>query len=148
MKTKTYFVANDGTEHDRQELALKHEKFIADIAQAMNPLGEKYEEKECRFVNGEGYIQHDPADVLKAKTALIEICKTTVPDEFWNKYTPAEIHPMSYAGRLLDDCNRFLYRAWYRFMCIDVQGKEWGQPYYALHPEAGTHKRINPTEAK
>jgi hypothetical protein len=51
---------------------------------------------------------------------------------------------MSYAGRVINDtAPNFVYKAWYRFMCLDDQLREWGQPYYASHPEDAEYKRLN-----
>src|SRR3990167_4811519 len=141
MKTKIYYIAKDKTEHGSEAEAIAHEKFIDEIAAAIKPLGKRYDNGHCDYANGDGYVQHHVADVLKAKIALIEITKRVVPHKIW-EYPAAEIHPQSFAGRLLCGCNKYLYKAWFRFMCIDEKGREWGQPYYSLHPERATHKEL------
>jgi hypothetical protein len=40
---------------------------------------------------------------------------------------------LSYVGRLISDYNIGpLNSAWYRLQCIDKEGKEFGQPYFAI----------------
>lgn len=48
------------------------------------------------------------------------------------QHPAADIHPFSVAGRVLDSGP--LSRAWWRFMCIDEQWREWEQPYFARNP--------------
>lgn len=140
MKTKVYYLADDGAELESRAAVKRHNTLLAKIRLAMAPLGSKVKDRGCRFANGGGYRQHKQVDVLKAKAALIAIAKTEVPDKIW-EHPPEEIHPMSFAARLLDDASSTLYRAWHRFMCIDERtGREWGQPYYALNPEEGEQK--------
>lgn len=140
MKTKTYYLASDGAECESPKAAKARNALLIEIARALAPLGPKVKDRGCQFANGHGYRQHKKADVLKAKTALIAIAKRLVPDKIWAN-PPEEIHPMSFAGRLLDDSSPTLYEAWQRFMCIDERTwREWGQPYYALNPEKGEQK--------
>ena len=139
MKTKVYWIADDGGECETEQKARKRNALLRDIQSAMSPLGTKVKDRHCSFANGGGYRQHRLIDVLKAKTSFIDIAKREVPHKIWNNKAE-DIHPMSFAGRLLDDCSPTLYEAWHRFMCIDDTGKEWGQPYYALNPEKGTQK--------
>ena len=141
MKTKTYYIAKDNSKHENEAKAISHEKFIDEIAEAMKPLGERYDDGRCEYANGKGYVQHHPDDVLKAKTGIIKIAKRVVPDDIW-KHPAKNIHPHSFAGRLLSDSNDFLYSAWRRFMCIDEKGREWGQPYYSLNPERAIQTEI------
>lgn len=141
MKIKTYYIADDNTEHETMEQAKDHNIFIADIAKAIEPLGKRYKGQYCDYENGSGYVQHNPISVLEAKKNIIAICKIKVPHKIWD-YPAGEIHPHSFACRLLSERNSFLYAAWRRFMMIDEQGREWGQPYYASHPEAATMKEL------
>ncbi|HSE45000.1 MAG TPA: hypothetical protein VLA89_06695 [Gemmatimonadales bacterium] len=136
MKTKTYYLADDGAECTSKSSARARNRLLKEIDAAMSPLGPPVKDRACRFANGGGYRQHAIADVMKAKRAFIKIAKREVPDKIWNH--PAEkIHPLSWAGRLLDDCSPTLYQAWCRFGCIDNKGREWGQAYYALNPDKG-----------
>lgn len=139
MKTKTYYVADDGSEYESEPAAKRHNRLLVQIRAALVPLGPKIKDRASEFANGHGYRQHDLADVMKAKEAFIAICKRQVPDKVWDAPV-RDIHPMGFAGRLLDDSSPTLYASWHRFMCIDDQGREWGQPYFALNPEKGEQK--------
>lgn len=129
------YVSTDNTEWDTQEKADKRDSMLEAISKAMLPLGPKIKDSHCDFANGGGYVQHNPAAVLATKCALIELAKTECPDDFWSKYAPEEIHPMSHAGRLLD--GHILWEPWSRLARIDEYAREWGQAYYALNPREG-----------
>jgi hypothetical protein len=83
---------------------------------------------------------HSPVALDHYRTALIELCRELYPDQEIFKHPAASIHPMSFAGRFLDDvapqCVRVL---WFRLACInDVF--EYEQPYFALNPDKWTSK--------
>jgi hypothetical protein len=138
---EVWFVANDGARYQSDAACLAHEALLVDIAAAMLPLGPPVVDKGCDFANGGGYIPHDPAAVKAARSALAAL---TVREEPWMSKSigttpPDEVHP-SWFGRMTDDCNAILSTAWRRLCCIDSSGREWGQMYYALHPNEGTQE--------
>ena len=98
----------------------------------------------CSFANGDGYIKHDKAKLRNAQIQILKLCKERI-DHKWIQQTIEDesVHP-SYVGRLIDDYNiRPLNKAWFRFMCVDNQNREWGQPYYANNPEKGKQVQLN-----
>jgi hypothetical protein len=86
-------------------------------------------ENEIEFINGKGYIQQDFELVEELKKDLCEL--------FDNKYN------FQILGRVLDDNNNKLYKNWTRLMCIDKEGKEWGQPYYSRNGSFAETECIN-----
>jgi hypothetical protein len=75
------------------------------------------------------YLQHLPQDVDDVQNKFIEL----VDEVLGTSYSGKEVHRHGIVGRFLDDSgNNDLYRAWYRFMCIDTQYREWTQPAFAM----------------
>ena len=99
----------------------------------------------CDFTNGGGYIQHVESDLLKVRNKFLEFVKR-YSDHKWIQETidnGFDVHP-SYAGRIIDECTpQSISKLWYRFMCIDSNFREWGQPYYATNPEKAECKKLN-----
>ncbi len=48
---------------------------------------------------------------------------------------------------MIDGGDDVLHRAWYRVYCIDASGREWGQPYFALHPTEGKQRECPTPDA-
>lgn len=101
------------------------------------------------FSSGIGYIQHDPEIVEKFAIAICEKAKTYFKSGDYDKhfdYRP--VNRYGFIGRLLDDCSSSnkefakLSKYWSRLMCIDTEGREWGQPYFAMHKD-GTKNCLN-----
>ncbi len=137
MKPVTRLQANDGTEWATEREATIRDALLDEIKQAtsllLTPVG-----------NRRGYVQQDPARVLAFKVRLIEIghkhgiLGTDVLAE------ASRVHPHSIVGRYIDDSGcRPIGDAWTRLMCIDEQGREWEQPYYALNPGKGPDVCLN-----
>lgn len=137
MKTKTIYEAEDGSRFESKKACEEYEGELRKYQKAMLPLEPRPE------LSGEQYFQHDREICLKAKRDVIALAKNTVKDKIWDN-PPDEIHPMSFAGRLIDDCGHAALRhAWGRFCSIDFStGREYQQPYFTLHPEEAT-ERIN-----
>lgn len=146
MKAVQRYKAEDGTEFATADEAIRRDQLLADIAFALLPIGEQ---PERGFSNGEGYIQHEAEAVLRVKSELVRLARRELRGDFpILRVPPAEIHNHSFMGRLLDECSRPLYRAWWRLMCIDEQHREWGQPYFALNPDKGVQREWRPKSVK
>ena len=65
---------------------------------------------------------------------MIELCRELYPTEPVFQNDPMAIHPMSFAGRFLDDNPSPVGRIWHRFAC-SADGFMYEQPYYALNPD-------------
>lgn len=130
MKTITKYVASDGKEFDLKERCRKYEDMIERVNQILSKIRRRPE--DVNFLNGRGYIQHDIATLSEIKENILkEIVRYTGDNSLMGK------NP-SFINRILGDSGYpFLSETWFRFMCIDDFGREWGQMYFCLHPEKG-----------
>lgn len=129
MKEITQFKSNDGSTWATVSEALKRDNLLSAVNLVMQPLGDVPEE----VVKGNGWLQHNPDTVTKAKQGILDLCK---PDfaETWPVFNqPAQkVHPLSIVGRILDDAGGDpRSTAWGRFCRIDSEGREHQQCYYA-----------------
>lgn len=140
--------ASDGSEWNSQAAADERDSIMAQVSEAMRPLGER----DSRMMNGDGFIQHDEASVIRAKLAIHAIAKAG-PLKWWideqimkhgktDKFLALDIHP-GWQGRMLDGGCEPLERAYRRFCCIDASNREWQQPYYAANPGTGKQLCLN-----
>lgn len=134
MRIVTHYQANDGTLWDVAEQAEKRDALVARIERAKALLTPR--PSDVRFENGHGYVQQDPARVRLCKIDLLTIASELSSYDVFRS-NPDLVNPRgSIAGRIIDDMDHpVLYNAWYRLMCMDDEYREWGQPYYATHPE-------------
>ncbi len=97
------------------------------------------------FSNGHGYIQHDRSEVLNTRNRFLEFIKRYT-DHKWVQATidgGTDVHP-SYVDRMLgESVPTSIWKHWHRFSCIDSQFREWGQPFYANHPEGAKQIQLN-----
>jgi len=115
---------------------IKYELLIDEVEIMMKPFGKV--RNGTSFANGEGYLQHNLKDVVKAKKKIMVLGKK----EFSMK--PTDKIGFGMMGRYLDDSGKdVLNSAWHRLNCIDDKGREWGQPYFALNPHEGKQKQLN-----
>lgn len=144
MKTVTRYQADDGSLWADEAKARERDDLSRAVALAMAPLGPLFKnESGCDFANGLGYVRHDPGTVRAVKGALILLSHPVIG--YWLDEQAAKgvdllaVHP-SWFCRVIDHYSDPLAKAWSRLWCIDEQGREWGQPYYADHPgEAESH---------
>ena len=138
MQVIMKYKAKDGTEFDTEGKCISYESLCEEVAGIMAALQGRPEDDGCSFANGEGYIQHDVAKVEAVRVSILKIGLRFVQYPPWLQKTidnPADTQP-SWAGRLISErCPKPVYEAWHRFMCMDTQNREWGQPYYAANPD-------------
>lgn len=144
MKEQKIYIAEDGRRFDDKEKCQKYDKALIEIKEIMSLLvpKEKYDDKNCDFSNGEGYIQQDKKIIDEVVSRLCYAIERYHKFSEWAGWKP-EYGLGGMLGRYLDDGDSPFYRAWCRWACIDKSGREWGQPYYALHPEEGKQKQLN-----
>ena len=131
--TRAVYVTADGTEFTDREKAERYDAAITAALRAMSRLGDPI--TDTNFANGDGFVQHDPRTVESVKATLIEACRPVLG------YGPGTSFMM--AARYASDSGyRGMGRLFTRLMCIDAQGREWGQPYYALNPHQGRQVRL------
>lgn len=135
MKAVTKYRADDGAEFADAAACATYESLVAEIAEVMRALPPPPKDDGCRFSNGYGYIQHDRATFLAARLALLRIAQRVCPFRWIDEsIADSTVHP-SWAARIIGESSRPLARAWRRIECTDSQMREWGQPYYATHPD-------------
>lgn len=144
MKQIIKYEAFDGAVFGTEDDCRAYELMAARINAAMRSLPTRPESND--FANGDGYVQHDSASVHEAMVAVLNQAKnysshTSIPKSMEVGF-PSRA---GIVGRIIDDCcPRPINKAWYRFMCMDNDYREWGQPFFALNPDKGEQKRIAP----
>lgn len=136
MKEVTKYLADDGLEFNDRAQCERYEAMCANVAALMSKLPAKPDLPGCSFENGGGYVQHDPAAARAVRSGLLRIANEIMPHKWFDQSIADEtVHP-SWAGRMIDEMDqRCLSRAWHRFMCMSADFREYGQPYFASHPE-------------
>ena len=131
------YQAADGCLFDDQESAERRDKLCARLRELEDFLGPR--------VNGANLRRkHSPQTLRTFRERLVNICRELFPTEAVFKHDAQEIHPMSFAGRFIDDAGpRVLGMTWQRLACIDADGFEYEQPFFALNPDkwAGSEAR-------
>lgn len=140
MTTIIRFQTRDLREFDEAAPARAHEKLLDAIDALTLRLPPLPVDDGKSFANGTGFLQHAPHRVREVKEGIIALWGGDADIQREAVHLP----PFSSAlCGLLSDSNSPLYPLWWRLGCIDRQWREWGQPYFALHPLKGKHIRLN-----
>lgn len=127
MEIITLYKSTDGSTYPMMADAINADVLDAEVREIEATIPPKPRESSHR-------IAWSPDEMLTAKTKVVALCRREYPDEKGFKHDPADIHPMSYAGRFLSDAtNCPLYRVWRNFMCYR-DGWLYDQPFFALNP--------------
>ncbi len=126
MKIITKYVSTDGVEWSDAASATIRDELNAEVMAIEATLGRPPECGKRTCI--------DAAAWVKAKLAVVEICRRLWPGEKVFQHAAADIHPMSYAGRFLDDVGGPVRRVWHRFMCANGDF-EYDQPFFAMNPD-------------
>jgi hypothetical protein len=143
MEIITKYKAFDGIEFVSSNECVRHENNCKEAIEIMKPLG--YLNDSCDFRNGFGFLQHDKNVIELSRINFCEFLKRYISHKWLQETIDKGIEvDASWVGRLLSESvPSSIYKHWYRFMCIDKEYREWGQPYYALHPTEGNDIRLN-----
>jgi hypothetical protein len=136
MKKVTRYEAKDGSEWKTAEEAGFRDGLVGLCDVALSEL--KPTPKDC---NWEGYVQQDADALFRTREKLFVIANQDGVLKWWidsqksdhgktDYQLTHETHP-SWFGRMLDGEHGPLDRAYWRMCCIDGQGREWNQPYFA-----------------
>lgn len=143
METLTKYKAFDGREFTDADECREHEANCLEAERIMGQLPAKPD--TCDFSNGGGFLQHDKETFLAVRNQFCEFAKRYT-DFKWLQQTidmGLDAHP-SWVGRILDEAApSTISKHWYRFMCVDSELREWGQPYFANNPSEGKQKQLN-----
>lgn len=142
MKTIIKYVAIDHKEFTSQLECENYEKLIERVNLIMAKLPMAV--KEIDFSNGSGYLLHPISTIKEVRNEILELCKKYI-DHNWIQQTIDDYNvDPSCVARILSDYNiNPLSKAWYRFQCIDKDGKEWCQPYYVTHQDEAKQVQLN-----
>lgn len=137
MKKITVYQCEDGTRFDKENEALGYESYAARakaIESQLVSIG--------RELNGNEYIQQDPAVVKKAKYDFLTLVAQRLPKwKDWAIGCRDGIRHISHIQRIICDYNiKWMQNLDFRLSCIDESGREFQQPYYVNHPEEATIK--------
>jgi hypothetical protein len=133
---------NDITKQEQQLLIkFRIAKIMQPIALDIDKLLDDYTNQQrmdrINFSGGEGYIQHIPEVVERVQREFLDLCYEILGDKVYL----GNVHRQGIIGRYLDD--GIFSKHWYIFHCIDDNYKQWGQPYFTLHPDKGTQRCLN-----
>ncbi len=142
METITKYKAIDGKEFTDKDECIKYEILIERVNSIMKLIPES--PRSSDFANGSGFIQHNPQSLKNVKISLLTICKEYIDHKWIDQTINDPTVDPSWVSRLLGDYGiNPLYYAWNRFNCIDKDNREWGQPYFATHPEKAKNVCLN-----
>lgn len=134
MKAITRYLSDDGSTFNIEADCIKYERLSKKVDKLMKGLGKEVEDEGCEFGNGGWYVQHDKQIVKKAKENIVILAKKELKIEENYKFG-------SFIGRYIDDSGvNCIKNAYSRLQCIDIKGREWGQPYFAFNPNKGVQK--------
>jgi len=143
MKTITKYIADDKREFTNEADCVDHEWNCVHVESIMMGLPPSID--DTKFSNGSGYIQHDRESLLEVRNKFLEFVKRYTKHEWIQQSIDKgfDAHP-SWVGRILSEsAPSSIAKHWYRFSCIDKDLREWGQPYYADHPNDAKQVRLN-----
>ena len=142
IKEVTKYEACDGSQWNKREQAVVHERLISTIDGVMSKLPKL-------DISGHNFYQHVPADVLSVQATLAQLAFIAIGDDQDKHHYDAVVYadkPMgaySIIGRFISDHGGPLNGAWCRIMRIDEQFREWEQPYYTHHtPDDATEIKL------
>lgn len=137
MKIINKYKALDDSIFNTEKECIKYEEILHEVNSILNNLP-KIKDEDCKFTNGEGYIQHNPNIKKDLETDIVRLSnKYFKPKELFVKFN-------YYLGRVIDDSGMScLNKLSYKLMCIDDKNREWGQPYFAINPDKGIQKQLN-----
>lgn len=135
-ETVTIYTCIDGKQFDNERSAKLYEDILWEIHSIERNLPERPDNTD--FANGHGYIQHQMESLRQARELLYDLALRVHPSMI-------EYDFFSYGFvRALDDSNSVLGKLYYRLVtCVDADLREWGQPYFANHPEHAKQVRLN-----
>ena len=127
MKKITIYECNDGTRFDSERQALEYDVLLSICNSINDVIGRKVE------LEYNQYVQRNAETVKKQWRVFCNIVAEYIPDYAQRaKECGNGTRHRSHIGRVISDYNiNCLYSLYFRFECIDGQGREYQQPYFA-----------------
>lgn len=142
MKKIIKYAAHDGSEFFSKKDCARYEDLCDEINKIIGVLQPLPEDKNCEFVNGAGYIQHNAQTFRKVHINLLKIAYRLTTHNIIKTAleNPDSVHS-TWISRIISDSGvpKILNIAYSRIMSTDQYFREWGQPYFATHPDEATH---------
>jgi hypothetical protein len=136
METVQKFISDDGREFLDRDQCVSYEALCKEVAEIMSKLAPIPDLPSCGFANGAGYIRHDFVAAQQARRAILRLANSVMPHKWFEQSIADHSTDPSWAGRLISEMSeKCIYQAWYRFSCMTKDFREFGQPYFARHPE-------------
>lgn len=134
MQRKVIYIAEDGTRFDSEVDCLNYEALSDKCKRIMSSL--YYDKKELDKRNA---LKHDNDVVKSCFGHFMDLCSTAIPQsrKEFQEVKEGKRH-ISHAKYIIEEhSNDFLclFKAFFRFLCIDKYGIEYQQPYYVKHRE-------------
>ena len=148
MEVINKYKAFDGREFEDAEKCIEYEGQMSELINIMSVM--PIIPEDCGFTNGHGFILHDKSEAEDVFIKLLVFAKYYIPDNVIEEAIDYGWDcRQRIIGRYFDDCTpNKVYKAWHRFMCIDDQMREWGQPYFAHNPDKGEKIQLNNDQYK
>lgn len=127
MSKITIYECNDGTRFDSEKQALEYNVLLSKCNIINDIIGRKVE------LEYNQYVQRNAETVKKQWSVFCNIVAEYIPDYAQRaKECGDGTRHGSHIGRVIGDYNiKCLSRLYFRFECIDEQGREYQQPYFA-----------------
>ena len=126
MKKITIYECNDGTRFDSEKQALEYDVLLSKCNSINDIIGCEVE------LQYDQYVQRNAETVKKQWRMFCNIVAECIPDYAQRaKECGNGTRHRSHIGRISDYNIKCLYSLYYRFECIDEQGREYQQPYFA-----------------
>lgn len=123
---KVQYQADDGTLFSSREQCAAYELSSSKIDTIISKLGTKPK------LSDDQYIQHTMTNVYNVRRELCLLANSVWEHKWFTQTATDPSTHSSWAGRLISEMdNPKLNSAWFRIMCIDSDGREWQQPYFA-----------------
>jgi hypothetical protein len=130
------YVADDGRRFSQKQVCEDYEREFAEVTSIMKTL------PVPDLRHGE-FVRVEKTLLLNVRRCLWKLIVNKYGDAWpeWKTWNADDVHPMSIVGRVLDDCDFPIERAWRRLACFDFDnGRICEQPYFVLHPEYAKEK--------
>lgn len=139
----TRYQAEDGSVFTTEDAAYRYVTTASQIARLLDSLPAR-PDTGTDFENGGGYIQHTRESLRPVWNGLLELANVLFPHQWFDQSKDFGADA-SWAARLIGDLdNKQLQHAWWRMSCVDRNTfREYGQPYFALHPAQVEGGQIN-----
>lgn len=137
MKEITKWKADDGCEFSDETSCAAYDQLCETVVKVMAAFPPLPKNDGCDFAYGGGFMQLSEAVVTTVRGKLFDIIATRINRRSIEGFRDIKVSPAFVAKFIDGKNNRPLYAAWQRLSCIDSRWREWGQPYYAIHPDQG-----------